>query len=71
MALCIIFIIFGFNINKDTTIFGLYINGNKYDDNVNLEEFTKKSKKEIKPKYLFIVLGIIIIFILYILYNLI
>ena len=44
---------------------------NNYDDNVNLEEFTKKSKKEIKPKYLFIVLGIIIIFILYILYNLI
>ena len=30
LALCIIFIIFGFNINKDTTIFGLYINGNKY-----------------------------------------
>ena len=44
---------------------------NNYDDNVNLEEFTKKSKKEIKPNYLFIVLGIIIIFILYILYNLI
>ena len=44
---------------------------NNYDDNVNLEEITKKPKKEIKPKYLFIILGIIIIFVLYILYNLI
>lgn len=44
---------------------------NNYDDNVNLEDITKKPKKEIKPKYLFIILGIIIIFVLYILYNLI